>query len=209
MPTAPDVYFPFELHLSATARRTLDFERLWEPFGKRAYPPALYFRRLAAAMSATHPEQSPPVSAAQLNLYATLLAVYRYLFDNCVPSDAVPFYDDALRRAGLEPEGQTVAAVSNAFCVHFPPLSPSPASGRRQAVLRELLLVRLAAANPAVRSFYWLMDDADLERFAGYREPMKRLEQAFAAGPLLDGVGVTLIEALYAPLKAAPDSLVE
>ena len=209
MQTAPDVYFPFELHLSASARRSLDFERLWEPFGKRSYPPALYFRRLAAAIAVLHPEQYPPVSAAHLNLYATLLTVYRYLFDNCVPSGPVPFYDDALQRAGLDPYGQPVAALCNSFRDYFPPLYAVATVRQRQVVLRELLLVRLAAANPAVRSFHWLMDDAELAAWGGYRESMARLEQAFAAGPLLDGVGVTLIEALYGPIQSAPDSLAD
>ena len=74
-------------------------------------------------------------------------------------------------------------------------------------VLRELLLLRMAAENPAIDSFREILDDRPLAATSAYLKLVGGMDAVLAGGPLLDGLDLTLCEALRAPIKASPDSL--
>ena len=79
---------------------------------------------------------------------------------------------------------------------------------RKRAVLRELLLLRLAADNRAIDNFRDLVDDSELAAANPlYPTLVKGLTATLADGPVLTGLNLTLTEALWAPIKASPDSL--
>ncbi len=210
MPTLPATYFHLPLHLTGAARTTLKLDQILLPLLALHYPPIVLFRRLAAHLQKDRPAQLPPVSAAQLHLYGTLLEVFRYLVDRLAEGDTAGTLVAALGRSGLSQHTPPASAVLAGFVQLFPPAVPvrevtEPAQAQR--ILRELLLVRLAGENRAVVPFRHLFDDGELVRSTPYQEVMDRLTAALTQGPLLPGLGIPLMEALRAPLQSAPDSL--
>ncbi len=84
----------------------------------------------------------------------------------------------------------------------------------REIVVEELVLLWLANRNPAFSDFRELFDDATLRRETDYEEALEHIEtilggSATGLGGLAAGGvgGETLLERLYAPMRAAPTSL--
>jgi glycosidase len=74
-------------------------------------------------------------------------------------------------------------------------------------ILREMILLRLAAANPAVASFRELLDDRQLAASSWYNQIIPLLDAPLKNMPQLSRQGNSLIEALMAAILASPDSL--
>lgn len=199
-------YFPYELHLSADARRQLDFERIWAPLRLRRYPPVIFFRRLSSVMQAA----GTAVTAGKLTLYSTLLAIYRYLIDSVGHHTESGLLADAVASRGISPEADEFKAACHAFEEYFPPLSSLEGlqgTEYRHIILREMLLLDMASQNMALESFRWILDDKGLASASPYPAVTAAMKGALADSPRLEGLGVSLIEAIFAPVKASPESL--
>src|SRR5262249_34807877 len=68
-------------------------------------------------------------------------------------------------------------------------------------------LLSLANANPACRPYRELFDDAALARDTAYVAALRELETFLAARPRLAATGLSLLDTLRAPVRAAPGSL--
>ena len=208
MPTTLPEYFPFDIQLAARAKEQLNIVLLLPDRGG-AYPAILFYRRLAAAMGREAGGRGV-VTAGQLSLYASLLKFYRYLVDELAAGGSEPMLATALQQAGFDPDGPQARQVMHAFTDTFPPdyaLDQLDQTRQHHLLLRELLLLNLAAENRALDPLRMLLDDRELAERAPYRPLVTGLEQVLARGPVLPDIGLTLVEALYAPLKASPDSL--
>lgn len=211
MASLPRAYFPLPLHLSGNVRAALQLDHVLAPLLARHYPPIVVCRRLANRLQADRPAVTPPVSAAQLHLYGTLLDVFRYLVEQLAEHGKAGQLSAALQRAGLERHQQPVATAMAGFVASFPPagtLHDQPQEAQAQLVLREMLLLRLAAENRAVEPFRYLFDDGELAQANPcYLQVVDGMVGALTAGPPVPRLGIPLMEALRAPLRAAPDSL--
>ncbi len=201
-------YFPFTIQLTARAQEQFGAEAsLFRPAA--GYPPILFYRRLASSMARAG-GAAAVTTAAQLNLYASLLRIYRHLVDEVGRGGKRTLLADALQQAGFDPGGKQVGQTFDAFVQMFPAGCELAALGEQQReylLLRELLLLNLASRNRAVDPFRLLLDDQPLATASQYRRVVAGIEQVLANGPVLPGIGMTLVEALHAPLAAAPDSL--
>ena len=218
--STPTPYFPHTIQIDAQHWQTLDLGTLSRLIADRAIPEIIFYRQLSLRINRRRPAGAPLVQAGQLNMYATLLKVYHRLIE-VVAADRTPdVLEDALRRAGHDPGGETTSQTAAAFVEQFPPggelqaegrqwlQAPATSVSRRRTVLRELLLLRLAAENPALDSFRELLDDRQLAASSpAYPHMVADLERALARGPLLPELEMTLAEALRAPILACPDSL--
>ena len=208
MANLPATYFHLSLQLSGHARAVFQLDQILTHVATRRYPAIVVLRRLAASLQEQQPALAPPVSAAQLQLYGTLLDVFRHLVDLLAEHDAQGALVAALARSGLD-QSQATAAMAG-FEAYFPPadmLDRQPENLRTQLVLREMLLLGLAAENPALNAFRCLFDDRELSQTTPYQQVVSGLAAALATGPELPVLGTPLMEALRAPLRAAPDSL--
>ena len=201
-------YFPFTIQLTARAQEQFGAEA--SLFRKGAgYPPILFYRRLASKMAGKN--GSPAViTAAQLNLYASLLRIYRHLVDEVAKGGQRSLLVEALEQSGFEPDGKQVRLTFDTFKKLFPPgcdLAALDEEQRTYLLLRELLLLNLSAHNRAVDPFRVVLDDQQLADATPYRQMVAGIEQVLTNGPVLPGIGLTLVEALHAPLAAVPDSL--
>jgi len=77
----------------------------------------------------------------------------------------------------------------------------------REVALEELLLLWLENANPACARYRELFEDTALARATAYAPAMRALEAFLATRPRLAITGLTLVESLRAPVRAAPGSL--
>jgi len=214
-------YFPRSIQISAHSWRSLDLGELSRLMAERGIPPVIFYRQLALKLNRRRPPDIPVVHAGQLNLFATLLTVYRYIIDELAEVQTPGVLMDALLRGGFDPAGSETGRATERFVELFPPDEvlagqadttawlnrDETAAARRRTVLRELLLIRMASVNPAIDSFREILDDRDLAGSSPYPSLMAGMEAALAQGPLLAGLDLTLGEALRAPIKASPASL--
>jgi len=209
-------YFPHVIQIDAEHWRSLDLGELSRRIAERSIPDIIFYRQLALRLNRRRPGGSPAVHAGQLNMYATLLKVYHHLIDEVAETETPDVLTDALRRAGHDPAGPDTVRTAGEFAGFFPGGDRQPDDGeqvcrtasQRRVVLREILLLRLAAENPALDSFREILDDSRLASAAPfYPRVVSGMELALARTPLLPGLELTLAEALRAPILASPDSL--
>lgn len=206
-PFLPD-YFPCTIQLAACAQKRFGLHKLLTQTGA-GYPRIVLYRRMAAAMAESGTE-GVAVTAAQMNLYASLLDMYRYLVDDLADGRPAELLAGALLRSGMDPDGPQARNAYQSFIELFPPgceLDHLDQEKRQHLLLRELLLLDIASKNRALDPFRVLLDDRDLAAAAPYRQLVAGMERSLAEGPLLPVIGVTLVEALHAPLAADPFSL--
>ena len=78
---------------------------------------------------------------------------------------------------------------------------------RQEECLRELILLRVAMANPAAINYRVLYDDAPLRQAVPYQGITDAFERFLATEEPLAETGMSLLDTLKAPFLAAPDSL--
>jgi len=209
-------YFPHVIQIEAQHWRTLALGELSRRISERSIPDIIFYRQLALRLNRHRPDQSLPVHAGQLNMYATLLKVFRHLIDEVAERQTPDVLADALRRAGHDPAGPVAERTAGEFTKIFPPGDADPINSTqwrhspelRRVILREILLLRLAAGNPALDSFREILDDSPLaSAVPAYPQVLADMEQALARTPLLPGLEMPLAEALRAPILASPHSL--
>ncbi|GFE59832.1 alpha-amylase family glycosyl hydrolase [Geobacter sp. AOG2] len=212
-------YFPHTIQISARYWRSLELGVLSQRIATRSIPPVMFYRQLAFKLNRGKSAEAPPAHAGHLVLYAMLLKVYRHLIDVLGEQATPGVMTDALQRGGCDPAGAETAATLERFIALFPPdgvLQGTQQSGEwlgaagekgRRMVLRELLLLRLAAQNPALDSFRAILDDRPLASETTYPVMAAGMQSALKQGPLLEELGCTLGDALWAPIGSAPTSL--
>jgi len=215
-------YFPHAIQISAHHWRSHDLGALSRQITERSIPEIIFFRQLALRLNQRRPQGAAPVNAGQLNLFASLQKIFRYLIDVVAEQEARGILADALRRGGIDPGGEMVRMVGTGFVELFPPsrvldgthtvdawLGSADSHGEhKRMVLRELLLLELASQNPAVDGFRQILDDAPLITACGnYPRLVAAMTSALSNGPTLPGFDMALPDILLAPIKASPESL--
>ncbi len=216
-----DRRWPHEFHVSREARDRCRFdEALFASSGHAvlAHPAAAY--RFAAALDQSRPG-APPASAAELFALG-LLDEAAHLACAHWRRDHEPHgLRDGLAHLRQSLDGAAVDAMLLAFVERFPPVavyrgdvSASAWLARATAdrphaevALEELLLLWLANANPAATAYRELFDDSPLARDTTYAAAMRSTEVFLATRAPLGEGGLSLIDFLRAPVRAAPDSL--
>ncbi|MDD5286177.1 MAG: alpha-amylase, partial [Desulfuromonadaceae bacterium] len=213
-------YFRHVIPISAREWRSLGLMKSSRLVDERRLPPILFYRQLALALNKAHQATAAAVSASQLNLFAILQTVYRYMIDILVEDAKTGVLEQALRRVGYDPAGGEALQSVERFVDLFPPaelLSGDESAAvwlkeensRRRVALREMLLLHIASENPAVRSFRDIIDDLELAQSSAYKVISVKTHAALAKSPFVKQLGCSLGEALRAPIQAAPDSLAD
>ncbi len=219
--TAP--YFPFHIPIASTQWHSLELGSIAKLVTDRGIPRIIFYRQIAMKLNNEKLAGQNPVHAAQLNLFATLQNIFRYLIDVVAEEQEPAVLLEALRRSNIKPDDSEVKQTVTAFVDHFPPepvllghkktqtwLQPTESSParRKHTALRELLLLRMAAQNPAVDDFRQLLDDRSFSKICPvYPSLIDAMNSSLARGPVLNTIDMTLFDALYAPIKASPNSL--
>lgn len=213
-----DVYFPYDIQISSHYWRSLDLGTLSGRIKDHGMPRILFFRQLAFKLNRIRPKSAATVHAGELNLYASLTHAFRHLIDSVAVGPAL---SHALKQSNIDPAGREMRGTARRFVELFPPAdvlkgvadesgwleNPDFRERRTNLLLREMLLLRLAAVNPAIESFRELVDDRPLATSPHYANIVNALNLSLKVGPVLAGRQLTLIEALMAAINSSPASL--
>ena len=220
-PSGTDSYFPYDIQISSHHWRSLGLGPLSNGIKERGIPQIQFFRQLALKLNSGRSPGSAVVHAGELNLYASLQRALRFLIDGVAHAPASSLLINALKQGGIDPTGNDFRTTARRFVELFPPapvlegrakpdrwLADSLNNSlRTHQLLREMLLLRLAAANPAVESFRELVDDRALAASSHYSSIIQAFDRSLKDGPILAEKGCTLIEALMAAIVVSPGSL--
>ncbi|MDD2850318.1 MAG: alpha-amylase family glycosyl hydrolase [Desulfuromonadaceae bacterium] len=214
-------YFIYDIQISSRHWQNLNLGALSRTIKERGIPRIQFFRQLAFKLNSGREIGSPVVHAGELNLYATLQNALRYLIDDVARAAASSLLIKAARNAGLDPGGTKLFTTARFFVELFPPapvlegdITPDRwlAEGLHDQrcvhqLLREMLLLRLAAVNPAIESFRELVDDSALAETTQYNQLSQAFERTLKEGPILANKGYSLFDALMAAIIVSPHSL--
>ncbi|MDD2898284.1 MAG: alpha-amylase family glycosyl hydrolase [Desulfuromonadaceae bacterium] len=220
-PSGTDSYFPYDIQISFHHWHSLGLGPLSKGIKERGIPRIQFFRQLALKLNSTRSPGAAIVHAGELNLYASLQKALRYLIDGVARASESSLLINVAKTEGFDPEGESVRTTARRFVELFPPapvlqggvkpeswLSDSlKSTARTHQLLREMLLLRLAVANPAIESFRELVDDRALASSSRYSDIMQAFDRSLKDGPVIAEKGCTLIEALMAAITASPTSL--
>jgi glycosidase len=206
-------YFPYEIQISRE-----NWERLKREIAAGAGVPSIVvYRTVARHLNSLPFGHEQPVAAGLLNMYALQMKIFRYLTDRYFDEKHPPLLEQAVKGAGYDFTDTAMLAVLESFVGHFPgggvlagretPAEFITAEDRKRTVVKELLLLRIAAENRAIESFRRLLDDRQLTEDSPYREVMGAVETELSAGPAYQPLPLPLPALLRAPLQAFPDSL--
>jgi glycosidase len=213
--------WPYEFHVAREVRERCRFdETLFASSGHAVLARPEAAQRFAAALRASGPAYAT-ASAADLFALGLLdeaahlvIAGWRREREPHALADALEALERRLGRAATQ-------ALLAAFVSRFPPesvrrgaLDPDAwlagsSAGRPhpEVAIEELLLLSLEDANPAASAYHELFDAAPLAGAAPYAAALAELERFLAARATVGESGLTLLEFLRAPVRAAPRAL--
>lgn len=218
-------YFPFGFHLRRDIWHRYRLHELVGPADSPARPlnvrAVRQFTQRVNEDRSAHPQTAPPIGSGELLTLGILTEVLRFLLDYyCIqqnPGIMATGLDFSRSRHGHD----TVDRPPSAFVHLYPPqlvevdgVSEDEflrrGEGNQSAAeisAREMALLNIAMANPAVGAYLPLFSDDELRARAPYVPLVLSLEEFFAMQPPIDLMGEPLFEVLRAPMRSSPHSL--
>ena len=210
--------YPFTIPIPETYWQKLRLMELPQLSGER--PQIMQIRRLVDRLNRLPERKDKPLSPGALHLYGLLYSIFRYIvlrYEDAQPN----LWEATLTHAGYQWTGTVVHAVARDFMAFFPSheiaagqetaegfVAGDDVNGRRKkTILAEMLLVRLAEQNPALDPFRELVSDQPLMDMHHYHTFVEATGKELEQAPRLAPFGMSLLELLLAPIKAAPHSL--
>ncbi len=209
-----------EFHISKSIRERLNLhDVLFSYTGNVVFANVAASRRLAQQLNTLEVAPEKVVNAGSLfamglidELSHALVERYRRERDPAVMAEALRWLNQSAPDGKGEKLLQTFAEQFPTVAVYRGKLSAeewlrgsTEDRPNREIAFEELLLLWLANSNPAFAPFKLLFDDDSLMKQTVYKGVTTELPKYFATRPPMK-VG-TLLDALIAPMKAAPDSL--
>ena len=166
--------------------------------------------------------QNPiPVFAGQLASVSILVDIFRYIIEIYSHEQQVGVIPRGIDWLKSNQDSSVAAKPPESFVGIFPPvevLRGKQAGGEylekaktdqntHDTIVREIILLFLAAANPALGSVVSLFDDTELKQQSPYVPFVNNMESFFATQPAFQPVGLKLFDCLKAPILASTDSL--
>ncbi len=218
-------YFPFGFHLSREFWDQLDVAALTEKQSAVHSTSETYaVRTLAERFNRrihTGTGTVGPIEPGQLITVGVIVDILRYLTSVYCQIEQPGVIPKSLVETGRNRGKAIVEQPPPSFVDLFPPQSVAQGQqnrdeylrgefghiANRETVIDEMLLLLLSIENPAFKPCRALFDDSKLKKRAPYLPLMHSLETFFARQPAFGPLGLTLFEALRAPMQASPDSL--
>jgi glycosidase len=162
-------------------------------------------RRLTQRMNDGREPGAPPAHAGEMVALGLLHEIMHLVVER-YEAEARP---DALAEAAATVEGRVAAGhrVFEAFADSFPDGSEDAGGGRRDELVEELLLNRVANENDAAAPLRELFDDRPVAEASPYERAIGTIDETLARGPAFGPDGETLDALLRAPARASPTSL--
>ena len=108
-------YFPHAIQINTTWWESLALRGVSRQVAAHAIPDIIFYRQLALRFNRQRPDGHPSIHAGQLNMYATLLKVYRHLVGELSVKHAPGLLTEALQRSGHNPDDPEAVRVAERF----------------------------------------------------------------------------------------------
>ncbi len=166
-----------------------------------------------------YPERA--ISASKIYALGLIDEILHLLVARHRREKAPSLWRDSLARLEQDLGAEAVARLLRAFVEEFPSAAvyrgevtpeaylagATAGVAHRELVLEEMLLLWLANRNPAFDEFRELFNDEVLRNETSYVPALETTEKILGDVPSTGVEGSTLLDLLYAPMRAAPQSL--
>ncbi|MCS6989975.1 MAG: alpha-amylase family glycosyl hydrolase [Chloroherpetonaceae bacterium] len=218
----------FEFHVSRNGRKRYQLEdRFFSIRGVALFPNFQACQEFSAKVNAQRAERGVPesqwVRTAEVFAAALLHEVFHFV---------ISVYQDDVNPAAFQKceawvrgefGDETTRAFLLRFIDEFPTLTiyrgdesaeqflarSSDGVPNAHVALEELMLVWIENQNPALAQLEDLIDDETLARETPYNQIITSLDQFFATQPAFGAENLPLLRLLLAPIKAAPNSILD
>jgi pimeloyl-ACP methyl ester carboxylesterase/glycosidase len=189
-----------ELRVGRTSRRQYELDPDLGPEGELHVERAAAARRLAARLNERAAGNAPSANAGEIVALGLLHEVGHALIARYERDVRPALFDDALRELddalGAKPVDDVLARLSKEFAEDQP----------RPELLESLLLLDVAADNPAATPVRPLVDPGPVAKAKAYAAMTKAMD-GILGDVAADGSGESLMEMLRAPARHSPTSL--
>ncbi len=169
--------------------------------------------------AANHPERA--VSASRIYALGLIDEVLHLVVANHCRQCAPRLWSQVFGLLGRDLGEEQVDRVLSVFVEEFPPsavyrgemtgadylVGQTDGVANRDVAMEELVMLWLANRNPAFAGFRELFDDGVLRRDTKYVAALEQVETILGGSATGGAAGETLLDRLYAPMRAAPTSL--
>ncbi len=214
-----------EFHIAKAIRERVGLDELLFSFsGNVLFANVAASRKLAHKLNALQgPDASPDKTVHAGALFAmglidelshALVAKYRKDVDPSVFSEALRYFGEQVGPAERDrllleftEQFPNVAVYRGELTAQQWLAGQTDEIPNREAAFEEMMLLWLANRNPAFAPFRMLFEDEALQKQTAYKPVTKSFPDYFATRPPVESGLGTLLEALEAPMRAAPGSL--
>jgi glycosidase len=215
-------YFPYEMQITRYAWEKFDLRSLAKHLrAQEGIPNIIFYRHLANSLNRQPERRDRPVKAGNVNLFALLTKILRYLFDQYVTERAPKIVERILYEAGFDYHSGDMLATLEGFVEHYPGSkvieetgtaedylsADDPGNRRKQKIVGEFLLLSLSLENPALDQFRELFDDTGLAASTPFRNVTATLDGALGNAPPYEPFEHPVMEFLRLPMRFSPSSL--
>jgi len=190
-----------ELRVGRTSREAYELDPDLGPEGQLVVERAAAARRVAARLNERAAGGAPSAHAGEIVALGLLHEVGHALVDRYERDVKPTLFDDALRDLDEMIGTKPVEDVLSRFTREF---GPEPA---RADLLESLLLLDVAAENPATTPIQPLVDPGPVAKAKAYARVTAAIETLLGDDGAADGSGESLVEMLRAPARHSPTSL--
>jgi glycosidase len=214
-------YFPYDIQISRTMWERLQLRTVAQELrGRTMIPDIVFYRQLTNRLNRLPEKYGKPVKAGNVNLYALLNRVFRYLLhqNNTVKYPRV--LENILDSSEIARSGDLLVTIKG-FIEHFPGKrmiekmetgeaylsAPTLGHRRKKGIAQELLLLRLAEENTALDDFRDLFDAPSFVADYPFAKVVLTLDESLGNAPPYDPFDLPILELLRLPAKFSPSSL--
>ena len=215
-------YFQFDIQISKPMWEKMQLDLMDLGLTSRTKIPLIIFYRQVANRLNRLPERiNRPVKAGNVNLYALLTRVFRYLLHRYTTDRFPGLLENILNDAGLDYNSGEMFENLNFFVERFPAASilekketaaeyiaaDDQQGNRKRTVTEELLLLLLTGENPALEEFRDLFDYDGFLAATSFKQIVNSLELGLGNAPPYAPFDLPVMELLRQPIKHSPTSL--
>ena len=217
-------FFPYEYPTSGVAWGRFELGSILADCSPLAVHTLRAMALTAEQLNAKRPDDvvaAAPAQTGELMALRLLSGIFRYIADDYCTNKNPGVLLRGHNAVAASSLGKSAQQTLHSFLSFYPPTSVrdegqdiaeflqggTPPQSHLEQSLREMLLLRVAMANPAALNYRDLYDDAALRQEVPYQGITDTFERFLAAELPVPETGMSLMDTLKAPFLAAPDSL--